>query len=56
MIYFALMVAFSPIISNTLPMVDGFTQIVLMLILPAIPIGLLVGYYRSLVNTEGGYR
>lgn len=55
-LYFALYPFFSSIINGVLPMVDPFTQLVLSMIMPAIPIALLKGYYDSIVNPLGDYR
>lgn len=53
--YFTLMGAFAQVFNQFLPGFDSMTQLVVSLILPIIPIALLIGYYRSIVNPDHGY-
>jgi hypothetical protein len=54
-LYISLIGAFVPIINAVLPAADFFTQLVVSLILPIIPIALLIGFYRSIINPVGSY-
>lgn len=54
-LYITLMAALATIINGVLPKCDIFTQLIISLILPIIPIALLVGFYRSIINPNADY-